>query len=172
MTNITIRHAVQTDAEQIVRLHLRTRRSAFQNIISEEDILNREKNEEERIEKWHPYGDIYLVALDGEKIVGFANALMKSDYEYYAEKCYADLQGIYVDEEYQNRGIGKAFFDQIIKFLTENGATKMVIGTLKGSKACFAYEKWGGTLDTSYTKLYMDKYPQAFYLYNIHPPRA
>ena len=96
------------------------------------------------------------------------NGKIKSGYAHF-EDC-ADLEALYIDPEFQGKGIGTKLKDIFFNWAKEKGATKVVFGVLKdNNKARKVYEAWGGTLskfENGFVRLGVP-YPEAFYTYDI-----
>ena len=110
----------------------------------------------------------YVAEHEG-KLVGLMFGTLDSDYEDFKDE-YADLVALYIDPEYQGKGIGTALRDLFIKWAKEKNATQYVIGVLKENhNARKVYESWGGTLsDKEHDFVVMGVgYPEAFYTYKI-----
>lgn len=174
-SNILIRKVNPKDATQYIQ-HINTVwRSAYKHIFPEKVFIDRENNAYKKIETFsnNYYNDntkMCYIAEDNGIIVGAIYGTIKSTYEYYEGKGFADLVALYIKPEYQGIGIGKKLKDIFIKWAKENGAKKFVIGVLKDNiKARKVYEKWGGKLDEYVQPLYKlgVKYDEVFYTYDL-----
>ena len=171
---INIRKCEITDAEQYVTLHNLVWRDAYKHIFPEEVFIDREKRTKEKIEKItniiNAPNEICFVAEENDTIVGFMNATILSYYDHFKNLGYAELMGIYIHPEYQNKGIGSKFKQIFVDWAKNQGATKYVIGVLRDNfKARKVYEKWGGKLD-NYTQPFVKlgvEYDEVFYTYEI-----
>ena len=96
---------------------------------------------------------------------------MISEYKYYKNLGYSDLQILYILPEYQNKHIGSKFFKLITDELKKNKQNKMVICALADNhNARAVYEKWGGKMDNKYSKDYEvlgETYADVFYLFDL-----
>jgi|GEM_PF-133515 len=175
MQTISIRKATKSDWEQIFKLSTRVWRSAYSHIMPQEIFTHREETLYDTLEKRkniepNTNDHFAFVAEDKNKIVAFALAQTISNYAHYKELAHSDLYAIYVDKNYQHKGLGKRLFDLIVAKLKKTGSKKMVIGVLKDNlQARRAYEKWGGELDDyeSYYKKLNHKFKEVFYLYDL-----
>lgn len=94
---------------------------------------------------------------------------INSNYEHFNVK-YADLIGLYIDPDFQEKGIGSSFKRMFEEWAIKNGATRYVIGVLKDNhKARTIYEKWGGKLSTYEEDVYKlgVAYREVFYTYDL-----
>ena len=174
--NYIIRKTETKDAEQFVKLRNLVWRSAYAHIFPEEVFIQMES--EEKIARFKagfaehqlaPDRITYVAELNG-KLIGFFVGVFLSDYGYFKEKKYADLQAIYIHPDYQHIGLGREFFNIFVNELRERNIKNFVIGVLKDNKqARNAYEKWGGKLkDYSQPFVKLGKeYTEVFYTYDV-----
>lgn len=171
---INIRKLELSDAEQYVVLHNLVWKSAYNHIFPKEVFEDRDKRTKEKIENFHNLvnapNEIGYVAEVNNKIVGFMNATILSNYEHFKDLGYAELMGLYIHPDYQNKGIGSSFKQIFVDWAKAQGATKFVIGVLHDNfNARKVYEKWGGKLD-SYTQPFVKlgvEYKEVFYTFKI-----
>lgn len=175
MKNIIIRKVKTEDAEQFTKLKNYVWRCAYNGIFPQEVFDQMDANIQDRIKDFDKniYNDntkVAYVAEDKGTIVGLMFGVMQSDYEYFKNQGYADLQAIYIHPDYQGLKISNKFKEVFINWAKENGATKFVIGVLKdNAKARKVYENWGGKLD-SYTQPFVKlgkEYSEVFYTYDL-----
>lgn len=174
-SEILIRKVKPNDAKEYVNLINLVWRSAYKHIFPENVFVELEKKSNERIKNFldNFYTDntrmCYVAEIDGV-IVGAIYGTIKSTYDYYEEKGFADLVSLYIKDEYQGMGIGNKLKDIFINWAKENGAKKFVIGVLKeNTNARKVYEKWGGKLD-SHEQLFYKLgigYDEVFYIYDL-----
>lgn len=170
----TIRELRSTDAREYVELHNLVWRDAYGHIFPEEVFVDRENNSNKRIEWVENFENndkqIGYVAFVDDKLVGLMGATSISNYEYFKNKGYAELTGLYIHPKYQGIGIANEFKKVFIEWAVKNGTTKYVIGVLKDNyKARKVYEKWGGKLEDytqPFVKLGVD-YEELFYTYEL-----
>lgn len=94
---------------------------------------------------------------------------INSNYEHFNLE-YADLIGLYIDSNFQKKGIASNFKAMFEDWARKNGASKYVIGVLKDNKKARAvYEKWGGKLSTYEEDFYKMgvAYKEVFYIYDL-----
>lgn len=173
--NILIRKVRTSDAEQYIRLKNLVWRDAYKDIFPEEVFDEMDSKVEEKVKKFplNFYNDntkiCYVAEVDGN-IVGLMYGTIKSMYEYFAEKGYADLVALYIKPEYQRYGIATKLKETFKEWAKENGADKFVIGVLKeNKKARNVYEKWGGKLDLHEQQFFRlgKGYDEVFYTYDL-----
>lgn len=173
--NILIREVDPKDAEQYIRLKNLVWHDAYKDIFAEEVFEEMENKVEEKVKNFSMnfYNDntkiCYVAEADGV-IVGLMYGTIKSMYEYFAEKDFADLVALYIKPEYQRMGIGEKLKETFEEWAKQNGAEKFVIGVLKeNKKARKAYEKWGGKLDSHEQQFFRlgVGYDEVFYTYEL-----
>ena len=175
MKDFIIRKAETKDAKQYVELNNLVWRDAYKHIFPEEVFLDRESRAKYKIENfdsiyYNNHEGIAYVAEDDGRIVAIMLGRILSDYEYFRNQGYADLQALYVHPDFQGNGLAGKMKNIFIDWAKENGAEKFVIGVLKDNKkARIVYEKWGGKLeDFSQPFVMCDKgYEEVFYTYEI-----
>lgn len=173
-SDIKIRKVNQTDATKWFKFVNKVWRSAYINIFPEEVFLEKEKNVEEKEKDFNKkiFNDNRNIALVAEykgEIIGIMRGSINSNYEHFNVK-YADLIGLYIDPDFQGKGIGSSFKRMFEEWAIKNGATKYVIGVLKDNhKARTIYEKWGGKLSTYEEDFYKlgVAYKEVFYTYDL-----
>ena len=175
MKDFIIRKAETKDAKQYVELNNLVWRDAYKHIFPEEVFLDRESRAKYKIENfdsiyYNNHEGIAYVAEDDGRIVAIMLGRILSDYEYFRNQGYADLQALYVHPDFQGNGLAGKMKNIFIDWAKENGVEKFVIGVLKDNKkARIVYEKWGGKLeDFSQPFVMCDKgYEEVFYTYEI-----
>ena len=171
--DIVIRKVKPEDAVMWTDLGNKVWRIAYKDIFPEEVFIANEARNPKRIESFSRFiknddeNIAYVAEYDG-KVIALMNGKIKSGYEHF-EDC-ADLEALYIDPEFQGKGIGTKLKDIFFNWAKENGATKVVFGVLKdNNKARKVYEAWGGTLskfENGFVRLGVP-YPEVFYTYDI-----
>ncbi len=175
MNDLQFRPLTADDCYEVKRLINIVWRIAYKNIFPAEVFDNKDKKlqkSSEKLENKLKNNEIFgFVAIFENKMVGVSIGSYESEYEYYAELGYSDLQVLYILPEFQGQHIGTRFFEKITNVLKDASKNKMVICALEDNhKARKVYEKWGGKLDVSYTKDYVvlgKSYKDVFYLYDL-----
>lgn len=172
---ILIRKVRNDDAKQYIELINSVWRDAYKNIFPEDVFIDREREKENRIKNFAEkcYNDnkrlCYVAECNGI-IVGAINGTIKSTYEHFLEDDFADLVALYINPNYQGKGIGTKLKDIFEDWARKNGAKKYIIGVLKdNNNARKIYESWGGELDNWKQKFYKlgVGYDEVFYKYNL-----
>ncbi|TGA97645.1 GNAT family N-acetyltransferase [Sporolactobacillus shoreae] len=123
--DLIVRKAVMADMERIREIAEITWGETYKGLIPEEiqsrflEFAYSDRNLEWRIER-----TLFFVAMEGKKLVGFANASVRDDF--------AELMAIYVLPDSQRCGIGS----MLLKVITEDliGISKMIVAVEAGNK--------------------------------------
>lgn len=151
-----IREATEADAEIINFVHIQTWKTNYIGIIDQEFLENidLEKRLEFRKKILKDKSGIYLVATFQDKIIGFCDSgpirfsenknLSQEEWDKY--KDYGEIYAIYLLQEHQGKGIGKALFQSTRLNLKKHGLDPFLVWVLKANKqARTFYEKEGGS---------------------------
>ena len=123
---IEIRKAYPTDAYVLVQIRDEAWKRDYYDILTSDIIHNKNKNVEENIRHLQDQireNNRILVALDGDKIVGFV-FYAKVQGDYYEN---AEIREIYVLPDYQRKGIGKKLFDGAVRELKKLKYTSFIV---------------------------------------------
>lgn len=146
MSGITIREATTADGAMIGRVQVESWRTTYRGMVSDEYMAN--LSYEERKDRWEraagPEGlGFVYVAEDAEgEIVGFAaGGKSRSNVEGYEGELYA----IYLLEEEQGKGTGRALTQAVAQRLSQMGIVSMLVWVVSDNHpARRFYEKLGG----------------------------
>lgn len=138
-----IRRALSSDARGIANVHVNSWKTTYKNIIPDNFLNNLSTEKREQLWKRSiPKGNVFVAENDNGKIVGFSDGGRERSGKYKGFN--GELYSIYILKEYQNRGIGKLLFKQIIKYLTELKIDSLIVLVLEDNNFCYFYEKLGG----------------------------
>lgn len=141
-----IRSAQLADVPAIARVHVESWRTTYPGLMPAELLAN--LSVERRENFWqsvleNPQAQTFLhVAEDSTHgIIGFSAAgPERSEHPVYKGELYA----IYLLQEQQGKGAGRALFQAASKQLVERGFNTMLLWVLKGNPAIQFYERLGG----------------------------
>ncbi|MCE5322301.1 GNAT family N-acetyltransferase [bacterium] len=139
-----IRNATIEDAAGIARVAIDTWRTAYRGLMDDEylDNTSYERSEQGWQRGLAEKNCFTFVATDDDgRIIGFAHAGPERDGDP-TYKC--ELYALYVLQEYQGRGIGKALFDKVAERFTSDGTGGMIIWVLTENKSRMFYEHING----------------------------
>lgn len=138
-----IREASVEDASAIARVAVDTWKTAYRGIIDDNYLNSLSYEEREKGWRQYPFHECYVyVAEDNtQNIIGFAAAgpERESNPMYQGE-----LYAIYINQDYQSKGVGSALFLSILKKLENTGINSLVLWALSASPYRKFYEKHGG----------------------------
>ena len=78
----------------------------------------------------------YYVAEEKDQVVGFANLR-------YPEKDAIEIGGLYIQPDFQRKGIGSALLEKICQTKKKLGYKKLILWTIKGGPSLGFYKKLG-----------------------------
>jgi len=139
---IEIRVAKPEDANEIAHIHVICWHETYTGIIPQDylDQISIEKRQNtwcEIIAK----GQTVFVAVDNDKIVGFANGEKN---RYPVLKAAGELYAIYLLASYHRQNIGKRLFEAVQDNLSSRQLRPFITWVLERNPACGFYEKTGG----------------------------
>ena len=140
---VKIRRANIEDADGIAKVHVDCWKTTYKGIIPD-NYLNG-LSYKDRTELWKQNitrEDNYVIIAENEqgKIIGFADAWKR---ETNIEENTCDLTSIYLLEEYQGTGIGKALINELFIHFKEMGYSKIFVDVLEDNKTKHFYEYYG-----------------------------
>lgn len=94
---------------------------------------------------------LFLVALDGQKYVGYMNALERESESYRISVRCAVLENIMVLPEYQLKGIGKKMMDIFIEWCRNRGVQKISTSAFMRNTNAIAFYRHLGFVDYDVT---------------------
>ena len=141
-----IRKAEIEDAAGLAKVHIDTWRTAYRDIMPPEVLAN--LSYEKSSSNWHKSLSginnkrrAFVAISDDGEIIGFVfcGPSREADPEYDGE-----LYGIYVLQQFQGRGVGRALFKKALGWLMENSYRAMFLWVLKENRYRRFYERLGG----------------------------
>ncbi|MBD7986262.1 GNAT family N-acetyltransferase [Sporosarcina sp. Sa2YVA2] len=165
MDNVTfnIRKAEIADAAEIAKVHVDSWKTTYDNIVPNEYLAS--LSYESREQMWTnaiPHGDMYVAENNSGQIVGFAKGGKERSGNY---KGYdGELYAIYILQEYQGIGMGKALVKSIIEDLVDIGIHSMLVLVLEDNNSRKFYESLGGRkIDTVAVEIGGKKFSELVY---------
>ena len=131
---VTIRAAQPADAAAIAALY-------NQGIAEGQATFETRPREPKEIDAWFDPGLAFLVAVDGQRIIGFARISPYSDrcvYEGVGE------HGVYVDREARGRGVGRRLLEQLANEAKDRGMYKLTSRVFTTNAASLAVHRAAG----------------------------
>ena len=137
-----IKKAQIEDVKNIVAINIKEWKNTYKGIFSDKFLENLSKKEEESIEKCKNKINEYIVCKINNQVVGFLRfGKNKKGYN----DNYAEIYALYVDKNYQRKGIGASLINFAFKILKSN-YKYVLISTLVQNDANLFYQKMGGKL--------------------------
>ncbi|WP_054025575.1 GNAT family N-acetyltransferase [Bacillus sp. FJAT-28004] len=140
-----IRQATIDDVPGISHVHVASWKTTYKGIISDEYLSK--LSVESRINNWNwvfnrsnPDEVIYVMESDDGAIVGFANGGKCRSEQYHYD---SELYSIYLLEEYQGLGYGKALFSAVVNHLKRHHYQSLMVWVLEKNCATAFYYRLG-----------------------------
>lgn len=151
MTNLLLRLATSSDAEQLGALHVASWQETYAGILPVE-MLN-QLTMENRSAAWSrilgdaPFsGAIIWVAENEGRIVGFGSCGRQRDQRLGEQGFDAEISAIYILRSYQGLGLGRALMGAMAASLRDRGRHAATLWVLRENEAARGfYERLGGT---------------------------
>ena len=159
-----IEKAQTEDAKSIVEINIKEWKNTYKGIFPDKFLENLSEKEEESGEKCKNKINEYIVGKINNQIVGFLRfGKNKKGYN----DNYAEIYALYIDKEYQRKGIGTALINFAFENLKPN-YKYVLISTLVQNDANLFYKKIGGKLiDKVNFSLGNNEYEENLYEYEL-----
>lgn len=147
-----IRNAEIADAKAIYNIWSNGWKYAYNMILSQEflekrvgsDAVSKKiKNFPEKLEKIREKGDVFLVVLDNDKIIGFVSGGAPNSPECTAD---CELDMLYIDTNYIGCGVGKFLLQVFAKEMKNRGKKSFGLMCFSDNKSIGFYKKMGGRI--------------------------
>lgn len=144
-----IRPATVNDAASIARIHVESWRTTYAGMLPDDLLLGLRSGEPESrrwrqvLGRFRRNHEVVVADTPKDGVVGFASGgpsrdrLLNFDGEIYA---------LYLLDDYQNAGLGKALFAEMSARLKDTRGPSMIVWALGTNPARFFYEAMGGRL--------------------------
>ncbi len=149
MLQALIRPATTNDIEAIATVHIQSWKETYPGIMPAQRIAA--LNLESCMRNWTRSLEASLVILVAEvdgRIVGFASGGDNRSNEHcetgLGDRCDCELAAIYILQEYQRQGIGKALVKRFSSIMKSQGYSSMVIWVAEKNPATAFYAAIGG----------------------------
>ena len=145
MSSYSVRPAIARDAKSIAEIHVATWQAAYADLMPADYLAS--VNVEKRFAFWREAIEFsdpqLLVALDGEKIVGFVGFDRSRDAG--SKSSTGEIWAMYVSPAHWGMGLGLALWDGAREGLKEEGCTQVTLWVLlKNERALRFYEDGAG----------------------------
>lgn len=144
---LKIRRARAEDSLTIARIHVETWRSTYAGLLPDSYLTGMVQGDRaiewaRRLSFAKPEGSTLVAAQAGE-VVGFVSCGGQVGAKEPEE---GEVYALYVAEDWQNQGIGRALMAGAFKALLQSGRTSVLIWVLSQNPSRFFYEALGGKL--------------------------
>ena len=127
-----VRPATLADAQAIAEVHVASWQTSYRGIVPQHilDVLSFEN----RLKQWtggfgNPLRGLpILVAVDGHRVVGFADGGPSRDAD--AKPKTMELYAIYLLQEFQRKGLGRELWTSMVASIKNTGATAVTVWVL------------------------------------------
>lgn len=93
-----------------------------------------------------PEKNLVLVAMDGDKMVGYLHGEVK-DVPHYIHGQIGFVQHLFVTEAYRRRGIGERLYNEIIKWFRSRDIKRVHLDTIVANKVANSFWRKHGYMD-------------------------
>ncbi|AFH64106.1 N-acetyltransferase family protein [Paenibacillus caseinilyticus] len=141
-----IRQAQASDCLEIARVHVASWRTTYRGLLSS-GFLNglsearRERGWQQALQHPQPHELLLVLEALGGEIVGFVNGGRRREQD---EDTEAELYALYLLEDMQGKGYGRALFGALVHHLAGHGYRALEVSVLAGNPAEAVYRHWGG----------------------------
>ena len=152
------------DAKSIAEINIKEWKNTYKGIFPDKFLENLSKKEDESIEKCKNKINEYIVCKINNQVVGFLRfGKNKKGYN----DNYAEIYALYIDKDYQQKGIGAALINFAFENLKPN-YKYVLISTLVENDANLFYKKIGGKLINKVVfSLENNEYEENLYEYEL-----
>ncbi len=147
----TIRAAVMADSEAIATVHIQSWRETYPGIMPQKrlDSMSIERSAKHWQANISGAFTVLVAEVEG-RVVGFASG--GANYEYtdcetgLGNACDCELGALYLLQEFQGRGIGKAIFNRFVELMKQEQHTTMIVWVAEKNLSTGFYAALGGEL--------------------------
>ena len=142
-----LRPAAIADAAAIARVHVATWRAAYAGLVPDAYLVS--MTEMRQAGQWRallargqPRDTVLVVERAGQLVgIGSCGPARFRQLDYGGE-----IYTLYVDPDWQNRGLGRALLTGLFQALNQRGCTAAMLWVLSGNPSRFFYEALGGSM--------------------------
>jgi ribosomal protein S18 acetylase RimI-like enzyme len=90
---------------------------------------------------------LVLVALDGEKVVGYSYSLIIDPSDAWKRKKYGNIHDLFITAGYRRQGIGEKIYIEILKWFHAEGIDRIELQVIARNQAAYSFWKKHGFTD-------------------------
>lgn len=144
---LIVRRARAEDSLAIARIHVETWRSTYAGLLPDAYLTGMAQGDSAiewaRRLSFAKQRGTTLAAAQGDEVVGFVSCGAQAGAE---ERYQGEVYALYVAEDWQNQGIGRALLTGAFETLAKSGRGSALVWVLSQNPARFFYEALGGKL--------------------------
>ncbi len=162
--NLKIRIAFISDIPKIIEVADAVWKQTYLAFLSEEQVeyMYDRMYAPEAIKEQMLNGTTYLMCLEDDKIVGFVAYQIKEDVYGLLKNDVVYFHRLYVKQEAQGKGAGKALLDEVVKIGQKNHCACIQLNVHRKNTAMYFYKKTGFELyektDIAYGPFWLNDY--------------
>lgn len=165
-----IRDATLADIPEVAKLHVESWNKTYKGIIAQTHLDNMKNNIAKRIERMQKDFNLrkMVVAVIEDEIVAFSEFVFSNEFSKELNiDC--ELCGLYVKNEYLNKGIGTQVFNYVKDVFIKSGKNKMGLWCVKENKNAVNFYRRKGGIITSEKEFILaeKKYREVAFVYNL-----
>lgn len=141
---------------EIVEMIRKVWTSTYRHILTEKqlDFMQIEFNTISVFQKQWDLGQVFYIALDQQKIIGFTSLLQLNEI--------IRIPKLYVDSTFQRKGVGKKLLQTVEKYARDNQLNSIELNVNRYNKALYFYRRYGfyilSSVDISFGDFWLNDY--------------
>ena len=143
----TTRKATLDDVDILVKVSVKTFRDTFAEVNTKEDMkiyLAKAFSRDQLVKELNDPASTFLLALDGEKVVGYAKLKVGESRSELNGECGVEIERIYTLKDYLGKRVGKLLMQTCLDLVAESDYKLVWLGVWEYNPRAIAfYEKWG-----------------------------
>lgn len=166
---LVIRNVEERDIERVADININCWKKCYNGIIEQSVIDSIDKNERVATMTRSMDNGIFIVAEEDSQVKGFCRYVTNNGYSPNYDDVDCEVCAIYVDVDFQRKGIGSKMLEYALEDLKRQDKKKLIIWCLKANtNARMFYTQMGGEVYAERKFEIMGKeYDEIAYEYNI-----
>lgn len=166
---LVIRNVEERDIERVADININCWKKCYNGIIEQSVIDSIDKNERVATMTRSMDNGIFIVAEEDSQVKGFCRYVTNNGYSPNYDDVDCEVCAIYVDVDFQRKGIGSKMLEYALEDLKKQDKKKLIIWCLKANtNARMFYTQMGGEVYAERKFEIMGKeYDEIAYEYNI-----
>lgn len=166
---LVIRNVEEKDIERVADININCWKKCYGGIVEQSVIDSIDKDERIATMTRSMDNNIFIVAEEDSQIKGFCRYVANNNYSSNYEEVDCEVCAIYVDVEFQRKGIGSKMLEYVLEDLKSQDKKKLIIWCLKANtNARMFYTQMGGEVYAERKfNIQGKEYDEIAYEYNI-----